>query len=74
MGVQEHRFVFEKGKVKALSRYPSSRLTLRIGTETGREWLIYDVGGARSLVSGCTASAESAAHSLTEARVVPVFR
>ncbi|KAI1785370.1 G-alpha-domain-containing protein [Ganoderma leucocontextum] len=31
MGVQEHRFVFEKG------------------SEAGREWLIYDVGGARSL-------------------------
>ncbi|TBU38222.1 G-alpha-domain-containing protein [Dichomitus squalens] len=31
MGVQEHRFIFEKG------------------SETGREWLIYDVGGARSL-------------------------
>ncbi|KAI0745129.1 G-alpha-domain-containing protein [Earliella scabrosa] len=31
MGVQEHRFVFEKG------------------AESGQEWLIYDVGGARSL-------------------------
>ncbi|KAI0780157.1 G-alpha-domain-containing protein [Fomes fomentarius] len=31
MGVQEHRFVFEKG------------------SETGQQWLIYDVGGARSL-------------------------
>ncbi|KAH9913679.1 G-alpha-domain-containing protein [Epithele typhae] len=31
MGVQEHRFVFERG------------------LETEREWLIYDVGGARSL-------------------------
>ncbi|KAI0717210.1 G-alpha-domain-containing protein [Cerioporus squamosus] len=31
MGVQEHRFIFEKG------------------SEAGREWLIYDVGGARSL-------------------------
>ncbi|PIL34086.1 hypothetical protein GSI_03797 [Ganoderma sinense ZZ0214-1] len=31
MGVQEYRFIFEKG------------------SEAGREWLIYDVGGARSL-------------------------
>ncbi|KAI0743434.1 G-alpha-domain-containing protein [Daedaleopsis nitida] len=31
MGVQEHRFMFEKG------------------SEVGQEWVIYDVGGARSL-------------------------
>jgi hypothetical protein len=32
MGVQEHRFTFERG------------------VDSGREWRIYDVGGARSQV------------------------
>lgn len=63
MGVQEHRFLFERGTSTSspspspspaptpASTHPtltSTALSL-LGAESGHEWLMYDVGGTRSL-------------------------
>lgn len=55
IGVQEYRFVFEKGEILTLSSSLDfiqmlSLEFLPLGLEAGQEWLMYDVGGARSLV------------------------
>lgn len=70
MGVQEHRFLFERGTSSPLSSAPSPSATPApapasspahpkptltsaalslLGAESGHEWLMYDVGGTRSL-------------------------
>lgn len=76
MGVQEHRFLFERGTSSPLSSAPSpspspvlapapasgpasspanpkptltSAALSLLGAESGHEWLMYDVGGTRSL-------------------------
>lgn len=52
MGVQEYRFMFERGASTFNSPYNSRHRVLKIrpGSEQGQEWLMYDVGGTRSLV------------------------
>ncbi|KAF7428969.1 hypothetical protein PC9H_008206 [Pleurotus ostreatus] len=39
LGVQEHRILFEQGAIPTFS----------IGHEFGKEWMIYDVGGSRTM-------------------------
>ena len=53
MGVQEYRFLFERG-MPLTSTSPSPVSSFKpslsnIGSESGHEWLMYDVGGTRSL-------------------------
>ena len=53
MGVQEYRFLFERG-MPLTSTVPSPVSSFKpslsnIGSESGHEWLMYDVGGTRSL-------------------------
>lgn len=83
MGVQEHRFVFEKGDFHtAITVSHVLRTTTEIicsGSETGQQWLIYDVGGARSLVrvilsNHCCLHHSQRAHCFAAARVVPLLR
>lgn len=51
MGVQEHRIMVEKGtRPNVIPICMIWGAHSRPGTEAGCEWLIYDVGGARSLV------------------------
>ena len=54
IGVQEYRFIFDKGLLAFLlirSYEHSHNLVATLaGLDVGHEWLMYDVGGARTLV------------------------
>lgn len=50
IGIQEHVFKFETGKISITELTGTLFHLMFIGSEVGQEWVIYDVGGSRPQV------------------------
>jgi len=50
MGVDEHRFVIERGLSATFRTVPGFATPVPPGNQTGTEWCFFDVGGSRCMV------------------------